>query len=134
MFGIESPQTKYKLEANGICTEMAKSIGKQFENLLDKYGQMPELPEILHGAYHEPPEFSFLKSDTVQQLISGGGLLKNNHTVWRFADERQIDKALTAYRDELKSLGWGQEDLGEEYLRMQKGNEHIYIFRQGRSD
>ena len=134
MFGIESSQTKYKLEANGICTEMAKSIGKQFGNLLDKYGQMPELPEILQGVYHEPPEFSFLKSDTVQQLISGGGLLKNNHTVWRFADERQIDKALTAYRDELKSLGWGQEDLGEEYLRMQKGNEHIYIFRQGRRD
>lgn len=134
MFGIESSQSKYKLAADGICNEMIKSISKQFGNLLDKYGQMPESPEMLHGAYHEPPELSFLKTDKVQQLISGSGLLKNNHTVWRFADERHIDKALTAYRDELKSLGWGQEDLGKEYLRMQKGNEHIYIFRQRRRD
>ncbi len=134
LFGIESSQAKYKLAANGICSEMIKSISKQFENLLDKYGQMPESPEMLHGIYHEPPELSFLKADKVQQLISGSGLLKNNHTVWRFADERQIDKALMAYRDELKTLGWGQEDLGKEYLRMQKGNEHIYIFRQRRRD
>lgn len=134
MFGIESSQAKYKLAADGICSEMIKSISKQFGNLVDKYGQMPESPEMLHGAYHEAPKLSFLKADKVQQLISGNGLLKNNHTVWRFSDERQIDKALIAYRDELKTLGWGQEDLGKEYLRMQKGNEHIYIFRQRRRD
>jgi hypothetical protein len=130
MFGIESSRAKYKLAANSICSEMIKSISKQFENLMDKYGRMPESPRVLHGAYREPPELSFLKTDKVQQLISGYGLLKNNHTVWRFADDRQTDEALTAYQDELKSLGWGQEDLGEDYLRMQKENEHIYIFRQ----
>jgi hypothetical protein len=85
---------------------------------------------MLHGTYHEPPELSFLKNDNVQQLISGYGLLKNNHTVWRFTDKRQTDKALPAYRDELKALGWEQEDLGKDYLQMQKENEHIYIFRQ----
>ncbi len=132
MFGIESSRAKYKLAADSICSEMIKSISKQFENLLDKYGQMPESPEILHGVYHEPPELSFLKAEEVKKLISGSGLLKNNHTVWRFADERQTDKALMAYRDELKILGWGQEDLGKEYLRMQKENEHIYIFRQNK--
>ena len=130
MFGIESSRAKYKLAADGICREMIKSISKQFENLLVKYGRMPKQPEILNGTYHEPPEFSFLKGDKVEQLISGSGLLKNNHTVWRFAEKRETDTALAAYRDELKTLGWGQEDLGKEYLRMQKGNEHIYIFRQ----
>ena len=134
MFGIESSRAKYKLAADGICREMIKSIGKQFENLLDKYGQMPKPPEILNGTYHEPPEFSFLKGDKIEQLISGNGLLKNNHTLWRFAEKRETDKALAAFRDELKTLGWGQEDLGKEYLRMQKGNEHIYIFRQRRRD
>jgi len=134
MFGIESSRARYKLAADGICREMIKSISKQFENLLDKYGRMPEPPEILNGTYHEPPELSFLEGDKVEQLISGSGLLKNNHTLWRFAEKREIDTALTAYRDELKSLGWGQENLGKEYLRMQKGNEHIYIFRQRRRD
>jgi len=134
MFGIESSQAKYKLAAEGICSEMIKSTSKQFGNLLDKYGQMPESHELLHGAYHEPPKLSFLQTDKVKQLISGSGLFKNNRTVWRFTDERQIDKALMAYRDELKTLGWGQEDLGKEYLRMQKENEHIYIFRQRRRD
>lgn len=134
VFGVESSQAKYKLAAEDICSEMMKSISKQFVNLLDKYDQMPDSPEVLCGVYDEPPEFSFLKADKLQLLISGKGLLKNNHTVWRFTDERQIDTALTAYRDELRSLGWGQEDLGNEYLRMQKGNEHIYIFRQHRRD
>ena len=97
---------------------------------MDKYGRMPESPETLHGTYHEPPELSFIKAENVQQLISGYGLLKNNHTVWRFTDERRIDETLPTYRDELKALGWGQEDLGKDYLRMQKENEHVYIFRQ----
>jgi len=130
MFGIESSRTKYKLAADGICHEMIKSIGKQFENLLAKYGRMPKQPEILDGTYHEPPEFSFLKGDKTEQLISGNGLLKNNHTIWRFAEKRETNTALAAYRDELKTLGWGQEELGKESLRMQKENENIFIFRQ----
>ena len=134
MFGIESSRAKYKLAADGICREMIKSISKQFENLLDKYGRMPEPPEILNGTYHEPPELSFLTGDKIEQLISGNGLLKNNNTLWRFAEKRETDKALAAYRDELNTLGWGQEDLGKEYLRMQKGNEHIYIFRHRQRD
>ena len=132
MFGIESSQAKYKLAANGICNEMIKSISKQFENLLDKYGQMPESPEMLYGDYHEPPELSFLKADKVRLLISGKKLLKNNHTAWRFVSRHETNEALTACRDELKILGWGQEDLGEDYLRMRKENEHIYIFRHRR--
>jgi hypothetical protein len=134
MFGVESSQAKYRLAADNICSEMIKSITKQFENLLDKYGQMPESPETLYGVYHEAPELSFLKADKVRLLISGRGLLKNNRTVWRFVSERQTEKALMACRDELKILGWEQEDLGKDYLQMQKENEHIYIFRQRRRD
>ena len=134
MFGIESSRAKYKLAADGICRDMIKSISKQFENLLAKYGQMPKPPEILNGTYHKPPELSFLKGDKVEQLISGNGLLKNNHTIWRFEENRQTDTVLAAYRDELNTLGWGQEDFGNEYLRMQKGNEHIYIFRHRQRD
>jgi hypothetical protein len=129
MFGIESSKAKYMLAADDICNEMIKSISKQFENLLDKYGQMPESPEMLYGKYHEPPKLSFLESDKVRLLISGRGLLKNNRTIWRFVSDRQTDKALAACQDELKSLGWEQEDIGDEYLQMRKGDEHIYIFR-----
>jgi len=134
VFGIESSQAKYKLAADSISNEMIKSISKQFENLLDKYSQMPESPEMLYGIYHEPPELSFLKVDKVRLLISGRGLLKNNRTVWRFVSERQTDKALMACRDELKTLGWEQEDLGTDHLQMQKENEHIYIFRHRQRD
>jgi hypothetical protein len=134
MFGIESAQAKYELAANGISSELIGSVSKQFENLLDKYCRMPKSSRMLRGTYHEPPEFPFLKTGNVQQLISGYGLLKNNHTVWRFSDKRDVNKALKAYRDELKILGWGQNDLGEDYLRMQKENERIYIFRQRQRD
>lgn len=128
MFGIESPQTKYKLAANSISSEMIGSIGKQFENLLDKYGRVPKLPQVLSGTYHEPPELSFLKTGNVQKLISGYGLFKNNHTIWRFADKSDVDQAFTNYRDELKTLGWEQENPGKDSLQMKKENEHICIF------
>lgn len=134
MFGVESSIAKYKLAADGICSEMMKTVNKQFGNLLDKYDQIPDSPEVLYGIYREPPELSFLKTDKLQQLVSGSGLFMNNHTIWRFTDERPIDKALAAYRDELKNLGWGQEDLGNGYLRMQKEYEHIYIFRYYQHD
>jgi hypothetical protein len=134
MMGFESPMAKYKLEASNISREMIKSISKEFESLLDKHNRLPDLPEMLHGTYHKPPEFPFLKDDMAEQLISGRGLFKNNHTVWRFTDEREIDEALTAYRDELKTLGWAVEDSSKGYLRMQKDSEYIYIFRQRRHD
>jgi hypothetical protein len=134
MFGIESAQAKYELAANGISSELIGSVSKQFENLLDKYCRMPKSSRMLCGTYHEPPEFAFLKTGNVQELISGYGLLKNNHTVWRFSDKRDVNKALKAYRDELKTLGWGQDNLGTDYLRMQKENEHIYIFHQSQRD
>ena len=127
---IESSQAKYKFEAGNISGEMINSISKQFQNLLDKHGELPKLPELLYGTYHEPPEFSFLKGDTVERLTSGRGLLKDNHTTWRFMDDRQTDKALAAYSDELKSLGWTTENRSKNYLQIQKANEYIYIFRQ----
>jgi hypothetical protein len=133
-FGIGSPQARYKLAADSICREMTSSISKQFENLLDKYGRMPESPRVLEGTYHEPPQFSFLKAGQAQQLVSGYGLLKSNRSVWQFTDKRGTDKALTEYRDELKSLGWEREELGEEYLRMQNHNQRIHIFRLHQRD
>jgi len=128
MIGVESRAARYKLEANDIAGEMTKSISKQFENLLDKYGLLPATPPALNGTYHEPPELPFLSVASVEQLISGNGLLENNHTVWRFAEDRDADEALRAYRDQSKSLGWVEEKLEKDSLRMRKGDEHIYVY------
>ncbi|MHC4507511.1 MAG: PLD nuclease N-terminal domain-containing protein [Planctomycetota bacterium] len=134
MMGIESPRAVYKLEANGIVGEMEKSISKQFGNLLGKYGELPPGAAMLYGTYCEPPEFSFLKDNAARQIISGSGLFKNNHTVWRFAEQRKTDEALKAYRDELRTLGWDSEVLEKDYLQMQKQNENIYVFHERRHD
>jgi hypothetical protein len=134
LVGIESPRAKYKFEADGICAEMARSISKQFADLLDKYGALPKAPQMLYGTYREPPTFSFLADHAAERLISGAGLLKNNYTVWRFTEKRKTDEALAAYRDELKVSGWSLKELGKDYLLMQRQNEHIYIFQQRRHD
>lgn len=134
MMGIESPRSLYKVEADGIAAEMAESVGKQFANLLDKYGQMPRVPAALYGTYREPPEFSFLRDNKAERLISASGLFKDNLSIWRFAEQRRIDEALTAYRDQLQTAGWGSEVLAKDSLQMQKENERIYIFRDRRQD
>jgi len=132
--GIEGPRAKYKLEADGISAEMIKSISKQFASLLDKYGGLPKAPLTLYGAYHEPPAFSFLADHETEQLVSGHGLLKNNQTVWRFAEKGTIDEALTVYRDELKALGWNCQEQSKDYLWMQRRNEQVSIFQEHRRD
>jgi len=134
MTGIESPQARYKLEAKSISGELIQSIKKQFENLLDKYGRLPQLPDTLYGTYRKSPEFSFISNDNIRQHISGSGLLTDNDTVWQFTDERQTEEALEAYRDELSSLGWTANNRDREDLEMQNGNERIHIYRQKRHD
>lgn len=132
--GIESPQAKYKLEAKNISAELTQSIRKQFENLLDKYGRLPKLPDMLYGVYQESPEFSFINNNNVHRRISGSALLTNNDTIWQFPDERPTEKALTNYYDELSSLGWTVSDRDNEYLKMQNGNDRICIYRQQNHD
>jgi hypothetical protein len=132
--GIEGPLAKYKLEEDGISAEMIKSISKQFASLLDKYGRLPKAPQTLYGTYREPPAFSFLADHGAEQLVSGHGLLKNNHTVWRFAEKGTADEALTAYRDELKASGWDCQEQNKDYLWMRRQNEHVSIFQEHRRD
>jgi hypothetical protein len=134
MIGIESPQAKYKLEANNISNELIKSIRKQFENLLDKYGEMPELSDTLYGTYETPPSFSFITDDNIRHQISGYGLLRDNDTIWQFSEGRRTEEALAAYYDELKSLGWTEDDRDTNFLKMRKGRECIYVSRQQRRD
>lgn len=133
MFGIENPQTKYKLEAKNISGEILKAAKKQFENLLDKYGELPELPDVLYGTYSERPGFSFIKDSDVKHLISGSRLLKDNDTIWQFTDDCYTTKALESYFDELKSLGWTLNGRDNDYLKMRKGSEWIHIYRLQRN-
>jgi hypothetical protein len=134
MMGIESPRSTYKVEAESIAAEMAKSVSKQFASLLDKYGLMPQVPAALYGTYREPPELPFLKDNSAERLICASGLFKDNQSIWRFAEQRKTDEALAAYRDQLQAAGWQAGALAKDYLQMQKENEHIYIFRDRRRD
>ncbi len=133
MFGIENPQTKYKLEAKNISGEILKAAKKQFENLLDKYGELPEMPDVLYGTYRERPEFSFIMNSNVKSLISGSRLLKDNDTIWQFTDDCYTAKGLESYFDELKSLGWTLNGRDNDYLKMRKGSEWIHIYRLQRN-
>ncbi len=134
MTGIESPQARYKLEAKNISGELIQSIKKQFENLLDKYGPLPRLPDTLYGTCKQSPEFSFINKGNIRQQISGRGLLTDNDTIWEFAEPRPTEKVLKAYSDELSDLGWTMNDHNKDDLEMRNGIERIHIYRQKKHD
>ena len=46
---IECPGTEYEQEAKNISRELTNAIRKQFDNLLRKYDEIPELPGAEHG-------------------------------------------------------------------------------------
>lgn len=132
MVGLESPKAKYKLEANNISSELIKSLRKQFEDLLGRYGELPQLPTMLYGTYHEMPDYSFIAEKNILCRISGSGLLKDNETIWQFADERRTEEALNNYFELLEPVGWTAEDKDIDYLRMSNGSERIQMYRQRR--
>ena len=51
---IECPGTEYEHEVKNVSSELTKAIKKQFDNLLNKY---EELPEILYGSHIESQDF-----------------------------------------------------------------------------
>ncbi len=126
---IECPGTEYEHEVKNITRELTEAMKKQFENLLNKYDELPELPEILYGSYIKPPEFSFLKNN-IEFMISGIKLLKDNDTIWQFTEKRDNHEAFEAYNEELKMQSWTLMSKGDNYIRMRKSNEIIYIFRR----
>ncbi|MBN1974794.1 MAG: hypothetical protein JW787_14230 [Sedimentisphaerales bacterium] len=127
-FCIECPGTEYEKEAKNIAHELTAALKKQFENLLNKYGELPVLPEMLYGTYIKPPDFSFLE-DNVEFMISGRKLLKDNDTIWQFKELRDTKEAFKIYNEELENLGWTKIGESGSYLHMKKGDEVLYISR-----
>lgn len=139
--GIESRQARYKQQAENIAERIAKGLTEQFDKWKDAHGLMPELPDYLYGASTTPPQLPFLQGDFVRTVLSGGGLLIDNHTTWVLIDNRPTLDVLKDCRDQLTQLGWrGGSELDREAkypvkrIDMTKGDDHITITRQDRPD
>ena len=60
---IECPGTEYEQEAKNISRKLSEAFEKQFDNLLDKYGEMPELTKTLYDSYTNPAELKYTSSN-----------------------------------------------------------------------
>jgi len=139
MTGYETAGAKYKLAADDLAGEIAKALSKQFGDWMEKYGPTPSLPESFYGAYHSAPKLAFLPGDSVECVQSNCGLMKHNHTVWRFVDDRDTSVALRAIKSQLERDGWKDRTSeisanGPSLVRMEKGTERIQVFRQQRHE
>jgi hypothetical protein len=139
--GYESRQAKYKQQAENIAQQFTKAIEKQFKIWKDKYGLMPELPEVFYGKQQSPPDFDFLKGKEAEIVISRSGLLINNHTIWRYNDIRPTKDVLNEILNQLEADGWTVSDNtidqkyeNSRYLRMRKERRGVYVFRQRKTD
>ncbi len=137
--GIESRQARYKQQARDIADQLAKGLIGQFDKWKDAHGLLPELPDFLYPLTTDVCDFDFLQGESARVILSGTGLLLNNHTTWMFIDDRPTLDVLKECRDKLRQLGWrgGRELDGEskhpiESMTMSKGDEQITIFRQRR--
>ena len=139
MNGYESRQAKYTQQADSISQQFTEAIDKQFKQWINKFGLMPKLPDVFYGKYEPAPEFAFLAERNAMIAMARYGLMQKNRTIWQYKDQRPTREALTAIADELKAGDWQGGDGMEEntsnlYLRMTKGNERIYAFRQRARD
>lgn len=138
--GIESRQGRYKQQAENIAGQISEGLTNQFDKWVDKHGLTPELPEFLYGRDMGSPEFPFISGESAHKIMSGNGLFVNNHSTWMFKDDRVTLDVLKECRAQLRELGYsGGRRLDKEAkypienMTMEKGNEHVTIFRQRRS-
>ncbi len=141
--GYGARSARYKQQAESIAVQFAEAIKKQFATWADDCGLMGRMPEIMYGRYEEAPQFAFLEGRNPQLAMSQCGLMKKNHTIWLYEDNRPTGEALLSVMNELEAEGWAAGDRnidsasssGSEYLRMTRGDdERVYLFRQRPTD
>ncbi len=116
--GIGSPSSRYKLAAENIGEQLGAALAKKLNELYDKDGPLPELPEAFYPAYREPPAIPLPEGESAKMITSYRGLMTANETLWRLETDRNMAEVLTDLKVRLDAEGWrvGNLELRDSHL------------------
>ncbi|QDU64711.1 hypothetical protein Pan216_56020 [Planctomycetes bacterium Pan216] len=132
--GIESPASRYKLASENIAEQIAERLRKKIDDLREKNGPLPELPDDFRPPYGKVPEFAFLDRLGAREVVSFHGFMNHNETLWSFKTDLPPDEILPPIAEELQALGWRKPNMSTKpeniiQLRTTKGPTVIQVYR-----
>ncbi len=135
--GIASSAAKYKQAADDIAEQIAKALTARFDKCREKYGFLPELPEVFYPPYREPPSLPLFQQYEVEQVCSHHGLMFHNETFWRLTTGKGLAEALTDIQQTMEAAGWTTSSISTEenslpHLRMNRDGTMLEVFPRER--
>ena len=125
--GVELPGNPYRQVAANISTQLCESVTKSLGELAAKFSGPGTMPEGLVPDYRPLPPLPLPKTELLNRVISGHGLMLNNYTVWTM-ETTEPQAELTALLSNLEAEGW-QSDSPE-----LNGEQSQFHFRAERAD
>ncbi len=135
--GIASSAAKHKQAAENIAEQIAKALTERFDKCREKYGSLPELPEVFYPPYRELPPMPLLQQYEVEQVCSHHGLMFHNETFWRLTTAKDRAEVLTDIQQIMETAGWTTSGISTEenslpHLRMKRDGAVLEVFPRER--
>ncbi len=131
--GVGTPSSRFKLAAEDIGKQLGEALVKKLNDLYEKDGPLPSLPEAFYPPYAAPPDLPLPPDETAELVASYHGLMKSNESLWRLETARELPDVLTDLEARLKESGWKTMTLETAadslpYLRMSRGEDVLTAY------
>jgi hypothetical protein len=131
--GVGTPSSRYKLAAQNIGQQLGEALVKYLNEMHDKDGPLPLLPDAFYPPYKPPPELPRPPEVTAELRASSHGLMNANETLWRLDTQRTTADVLTELQKRLTDAGWTTNSRGlppdaEPFLRMERESAVITVY------
>ena len=131
--GVGTPSARYKLAAEDIGKQLGEGLAKKLNDLYEKDGPLPALPDAFYPPYTPPPDLPLPPGEPAELLASYRGLMKSNESLWRFRTDRELADVLTDLEARLKEAGWKTQSLQTAadslpLLRMSLGEDVLMVY------
>lgn len=134
--GLETAAAKYQTVGEDIAKGLAKTLTKDVQDLVDKYGRVPDLPAEFFPAYQAPPRWKFLVTLAAEKLVDGSRLMSPTYATWRVVTKRPPAEFWPLVLQELGETGWTLPEWSAEKLpesiRATQGADWCRVFPERR--
>jgi hypothetical protein len=131
--GVGTPSSRYKLASEDIAKQLGGALTKKLNELYEKEGPLPALPDRFYPAYRQPPHLPLPADARCELIASHHGLMKANESIWRLATNQPLPDVLTGLEKRLKQTDWKTKSVQTApnslpHLRMLREEDIVMVY------
>jgi hypothetical protein len=131
--GIGTPSSRFQLAAQDIAKQLGGALTKKLNELYEKDGPLPSLPNRFYPSYKQPPHLPLPADADAELVTSYHGLMKANESLWRWETNRSLPDVLTGLERRFKETGWKTSSIETApdslpHLRMLRQEDIVMVY------